>query len=169
MAIVLSFPILLTILWGFISPALYSHEQRGFKRAFIFGNLMFYIGVAVGYLVVFPITMRFLAEYQISESVPNVISLSSYMDNFIVICLMMGLVFELPLVAWLLGRMGLLTRRFFKKYRRHAIVVLLILAALVTPTGDPFTLSVVFFPIYTLWELSSRLVPKPSKTETEQE
>lgn len=169
MAFVLSFPILLIILWGFISPALYSHEQRGFKRAFIFGNLMFYIGVAVGYLVVFPITMRFLAEYQISESVPNVILLSSYMDNFIVICLMMGLVFELPLVAWLLGRMGLLTRRFFKKYRRHAIVVLLILAALVTPTGDPFTLSVVFFPIYTLWELSSRLVPKPSKTETEQE
>ena len=73
----------------------------------------------------------------------------------------MGIVFELPLLAWLLGKMGLLTRKFFKKYRRHAIVALLILAAIITPTGDPFSLMIVFIPIYILWELSSFLV-KPS-------
>jgi sec-independent protein translocase protein TatC len=81
------------------------------------------------------------------------------MDNFFTICLMMGIVFELPLLAWLLGKIGLLDRSFFSHYRRHAIVALLILAAFITPTGDPFTLFAVFFPIYALWEFSSRLVP----------
>ncbi|MBQ9073744.1 MAG: twin-arginine translocase subunit TatC [Muribaculaceae bacterium] len=165
LAVVLAFPFLISMIWGFISPALYNHEKRGFKRAFAFGNIMFYLGVAVGYSMVFPITMRFLAEYQISESVPNIISLDSYMDNFIMICLMMGLVFELPLLAWLLGKMGLLTKSFFTKYRRHAIVILLILAAIITPTGDPFTLSIVFIPIYALWELSTFLVPQKQTTE----
>lgn len=163
LAVVLSFPIIIYILWGFISPALYSNERRGIKRAFIFGNIMFYLGVATGYLLVFPITLRFLSGYQLSTAIPNVISLSSYMDNFLMICLMMGIVFELPLLAWLLGKMGVLSRRFFGKYRRHAIVVLLIVAATVTPTGDPFTLAVVFFPIYLLWELSSHLVPAHGK------
>ena len=86
------------------------------------------------------------------------------MDNFFTITFLMGIAFELPLLAWLLGKMGFLTRKFFSTYRRHAIVVLLIIAAMITPTGDPFTLSAVFFPIYFLWELSSRLVPK-AKTE----
>jgi sec-independent protein translocase protein TatC len=85
------------------------------------------------------------------------------MDNFFTIVLLMGAVFELPLVAWLLGKMGLLKRDFFKHYRRHAIVALLIVAALITPTGDPFTLFAVFIPIYALWEFSSRLVPAASK------
>lgn len=165
LAIVLAFPFLIAMLWGFISPALYAEEKRGIKRAFAFGNIMFYLGVAVGYSLVFPITMRFLAEYQISELVPNIISLDSYMNNFIMICLMMGIIFELPLLAWLLGKMRLLTKNFFKKYRRHAIVVLLILAAVVTPTGDPFTLCIVFIPVYALWEFSAYLVPKKQESE----
>lgn len=161
MAFVISFPIILYLLWGFVSPALYERERRGIKRAFLFGNIMFYIGVAVGYFLVFPITLRFLAEYSLSDKIPNHISLDSYMDNFILITLLMGIVFELPLLAWIIGKMGLLTRDFFKKYRRHAIVALLILAAIITPTGDPFSLMIVFIPIYILWELSSFLV-KPS-------
>ena len=124
------------------------------------GNLMFYLGTAAGYFVVFPITLRFLAEYRLSELIPNQISLDSYMDNFFVLILVMGIVFELPLLAWLLGRMGILSREFFNKFRRHAIVVLLILAAIITPTGDPFTLMIVFLPIYLLWELSAFVVPR---------
>ncbi len=167
MAFVFAFPILIYLLWGFVSPALYPEEKRGIGRAFFFGNLMFYLGVAVGYALVFPITLRFLADYQLSELIPNVISLDSYMDNFIMLCLMMGILFEMPLLAWLLGKMGFLSRYFFKKFRRHAVVALLILAAVVTPTGDPFTLTVVFVPIYFLWELSSYLVPKPSPESEE--
>ncbi len=165
LAVVLSFPFIIYQLWCFISPGLYPNEKRNAGRAFFWGNVMFYLGAAVGYFLVFPLTLRFLAEYQLSESIPNTITLESYMDNFLMLTLIMGLLFELPLLAWLLGRMGLLTRQFFAKYRRHAIVVLLIAAALITPTGDPFTLAVVFFPIYFLWEASATLLPKPSYKE----
>ena len=152
------YPIVIYLLWTFVSPALYSHEKRGIKRAFAFGNLMFFLGVAVGYFVVFPVTLRFLADYHVSAMVPNQISLDSYMDTFLMLIFIMGIIFELPLLAWLLGKIGVLKRGFFKKYRRHAIVVLLILAAVITPTGDPFTLTIVFLPIYLLYELSALLV-----------
>lgn len=159
LALVAGFPIIIYLLWGFIAPGLYEHERRGVTKAFIFGNIMFYLGMAVGYYLVFPLAVRFLATYNLSESIRPIVSLDSYMDNFFTILLMMGAVFELPLLAWLLGKMGLLTRSFFSRYRRHAIVVLLIIAALITPTGDPFTLFLVFIPIYALWEGSARLVP----------
>lgn len=160
LAVVLSMPVLIYLVWSFIAPALYPQEKRGARRAFLLGNIMFYLGVAMGYFVVFPVTLRFLAEYQVSAMVPNQISLDSYMDNLMVLILVMGLVFELPLVAWLLGTMGILKRGFFVKYRRHALAGLLILAAVITPTGDPFTLMVVFLPIYLLWEASAFLVPR---------
>lgn len=158
-AFVVGFPIIIYLLWGFIAPGLYEHERRGVTKAFIFGNIMFYLGMAVGYYLVFPLAVRFLADYRLSEAIRPVVSLDSYMDNFFTILLMMGAVFELPLLAWILGKMGMLTRGFFSRYRRHAIVALLIIAALITPTGDPFTLSLVFIPIYALWEASARLVP----------
>lgn len=161
-AFAVGFPIIIYLLWGFIAPGLYEHERRGVTKAFVFGNVMFYLGMAVGYYLVFPLAVRFLADYRLSEAIRPVVSLDSYMDNFFTILLMMGAVFELPLLAWLLGKMGLLTRSFFRRYRRHAIVVLLIVAALITPTGDPFTLFLVFIPIYALWEGSARLVPAGS-------
>ena len=160
LAVVLSFPIALYFLWTFVAPALYENERRGVRAAFVAGNVMFFLGVAVGYFVVFPITLRFLADYHVSQLVPNQISLSSYMDTFLMLLFVMGLVFEMPLVAWLLGRLGVLHREFFGAYRRHAVVVLLLLAAIITPTGDPFTLTIVFLPIYLLWELGALLVPK---------
>ncbi|MBR3101520.1 MAG: twin-arginine translocase subunit TatC [Muribaculaceae bacterium] len=163
LALVLSFPVVLYLLWTFVSPALYPNEKRGVKIAFGIGNVMFFVGVAVGYFVVFPVTLRFLADYHVSQMVPNQISLDSYMDTFMMLIFVMGLIFELPLVAWLLGNVGVLHRGFFGAYRRHAIVLLLILAAIITPTGDPFTLIVVFLPIYLLYELSAFLVkPAPS-------
>lgn len=160
LALVFSFPVVIYLLWTFVSPALYEHEKRGIKRAFGFGNLMFFLGVAVGYFVVFPVTLRFLADYHVSAMVPNQISLDSYMDSFLMLIFIMGIIFELPLLAWLLGNIGVLKREFFKKYRRHAVVALLILAAFITPTGDPFTLAIVFLPIYLLYELSAWLVKK---------
>ncbi|MDE6197395.1 MAG: twin-arginine translocase subunit TatC, partial [Muribaculaceae bacterium] len=151
-ALMLGFPFIIYMLWTFVSPALYQHERRNARTAFVFGNVMFYLGVACGYFLIFPLAVRFLADYQLSDLVPNVISLDSYTDTFVTIVFLMGVVFELPLLAWLLGRMGLLTRRFFSLYRRHAIVALMVLAAVITPTGDPFTLFAVFIPIYMLWE-----------------
>ncbi|MBQ8773031.1 MAG: twin-arginine translocase subunit TatC [Muribaculaceae bacterium] len=160
LALILSFPVIFYLLWGFISPALYQNEIKGTRIALIAGNIMFYAGVAVSYFLVFPLTLRFLAEYQISEEIVNTISLSSYMNTFMMLLLLMGLLFELPIVAWLLGKFGILYRNFFTIYRRHAIAALMILAAIVTPTGDPFTMLVVFIPIYALWEASALLVKK---------
>ncbi len=169
LGIVFSFPIIIYMLWGFIKPALYHGEQRGIKKVFFFGNIMFYIGIAVGYFVVFPVTLRFLAEYQVSQLVPNQISLDSYMDNFLVMIFIMGLIFELPLLAWALSSIGMLNRSFFRKYRRHAIVVLLIFAAVITPTGDPFTLMVVFLPLFILFEISAFFVKPAPPEEPEDE
>ena len=164
LALVLTFPFVLYELWTFIAPALYPNEKRGIKTAFLIGCLMFFLGVAVGYYIVFPVTLRFLADYHVSAMVPNQISLDSYMDTFLMLIFVMGVIFELPLVAWLLGNLGVLHRGFFGTYRRHAVIVLLVLSAIITPTGDPFTLMVVFLPIFLLYELSAYLVPRSQTT-----
>ncbi len=158
LAVVLSIPFLIYQFWIFVRPALYENERKNIGWAFLFGNIMFFIGAAIGYLMVFPLTLRFLATYELSSAIDNRISLDSYIDNFLMLCLMMGLVFELPLLAMLLSKLGVLTRSFFSKYRRHAVVAIMVLAAVITPTGDPFTLLVVFLPVYLLWELSALLV-----------
>lgn len=162
-AFLIGFPFIIYFLWSFISPGLYEHEKRGIRGVFFFGNILFFLGVAAGYFVVFPIALRFLSEYRLSDVIRPVVSLESYMENFFTVLILMGAVFELPLLAWFLGRIGVLTKTFFRKFRRHAIVALLIVAALITPTGDPFTLFAVFIPIYALWELSAFLVPAPDE------
>ncbi|MCQ2291279.1 MAG: twin-arginine translocase subunit TatC [Muribaculaceae bacterium] len=169
LALVLTFPVLIYLLWTFVSPALYPEEKKGFKKAFAIGNVMFWLGVLVGYFLVFPITLRFLADYHVSEMIPNQISLDSYMDTFLMLIFIMGIVFEMPLLTWVLGGMKILHREFFKKFRRHAIVILLILAAIITPTGDPFTLMIVFLPIYLLYELSAFLVKPAPVAENEED
>ena len=108
--------------------------------------------------MVFPSTLRFLTEYQLSASIVNQISLNSYMGNFLMLVFVMGIVFELPLLAWLLSKLGLVNKTFFRTYRRHAVVILLVLSAVITPSGDPFTLMVVFLPLYLLYELGILIV-----------
>lgn len=163
LALVATFPILIYQLWGFVAPALYPAERRHASAAFIAGNLLFYLGMATAYLLIFPLTLRFLAGYQLSADIPNTITLDSYIDNFVSMLFVMGVTFEIPLLTWALGRMGLLTRALFTRYRRHAVVALVVAAAVITPTSDPFTLAAVFLPLYLLWELSARLLPSPAQ------
>lgn len=158
LSLVLLFPYIVYELWKFVRPALYPSEKAAMSRAFLSGTFMFYLGCAVGYCLIFPFMFRFLAEYQVSLDIVNQISLNSYMNNFLGMVFIMGVVFELPLLAWLLSRLGILHREFLRQYRRHAVVVLLLLAAIITPTGDPFSLILVFVPLYLLYELSIRLV-----------
>ncbi|MBQ7517741.1 MAG: twin-arginine translocase subunit TatC [Bacteroidales bacterium] len=160
-AIVAVFPYLLFELWKFISPALYNQEKKGAIKAFLLGGFLFYIGCAVGYFVVFPVTFRFLAGYELTSMVHNTINLNSYTGLFNSIILIFGLCFEMPMLLWILSLFGVINRDFLKKFRRHAIVVILILAALITPTGDPVTLAIVFAPLYLLYEFSILLV-KPA-------
>ncbi|MDR3309118.1 MAG: twin-arginine translocase subunit TatC [Tannerella sp.] len=160
LAILLTFPYLMYEVWRFVSPALYTHEKRNVRWVFFFGTIMFFVGCAVGYFMVFPMTLRFLATYQLGEIIREQVSIESYMDTFFMMLFIMGIVFELPLLSWLLSQFGLITRSFFNRFRRHAIVILLIAAALITPSSDPFTLACVFFPLYGLYELSALFVKK---------
>lgn len=163
MSLVLLFPYIVYELWKFIKPALFRSEEKAVGHTFFFGTFMFFLGCAVGYCLIFPFTFRFLAEYQVSETITNQISLNSYMNNFLGMIFIMGAVFELPLVAWMLSGLGILYREFLQKYRRHAVVVLLVLSAVITPSGDPFSLMLVFIPLYLLYELSVRIVkPAPA-------
>ncbi len=151
-------PYILYELFRFVSPGLYSNERR--YAIWIVGAayLMFIIGTLVNYFVVFPLTVRFLGTYQVSPDVANMLTLQSYIDTLLGMSLVMGVVFELPVVCGLMGRMGILTDHFMAEYRKHAVVAILIVAAIITPTTDIFTLLVVALPIYLLYELSIQIV-----------
>lgn len=168
-AVLCTIPFILFQLWRFVSPALYENEARGVKTAFGFGGIMFVIGCLVGYFIVFPLIFRFLITFELSDAIRTTISLDSYMNNFYTLILIMGVVFELPLVFWLLSNLGLIYRSFFRKFRRHAIVGAMVLAALITPSGDPFSLFVVTMPLYMLWEISAFVVKKDPPEEEEED
>ena len=156
LGLVLAFPWVIYQLWRFIRPALYEHERKYSTRAFIFGSFLFFLGIAVAYFVVFPLTIRFLGLYQVSSEglVPNQISLTSYINTFTTLTFAMGIVFEMPIVIRILSLIGIVTKKFLRKYRKHAIVVIMIVAAIITPTADPFTMFAVAVPIYALFEFS---------------
>ena len=165
MAAVIAFPYFIWEIWKFIEPALFEEEIKHLRPAFMGGTFMFYLGCAIGYLFVFPFTFRFLVEYNLSPNITNQINLQSYIDNFTLLILVMGIVFEMPLLAWLLSLLGILKKSFLREYKRHAIVVLLITAAIITPSGDPFSLMLVFIPLYVLYELSILVVRDKAKIE----
>lgn len=158
MGVLVASPYLLWVLYAFISPALYASERRISVRIVGAAYVMFLVGVAVNYLLVFPLTVRFLGTYQISTDVENMLTVSSYVDTLLMMSLVFGIVFEIPVVSWLLGRFGLLRAEWMRRFRRHAIVVILIIAAIITPTSDVFTLLIVSLPIWLLYEASIFLV-----------
>lgn len=154
MALILSVPYVIYLIWSFVSPALYEREKRWGRNAFILASILFYFGVFVGYSFVFPLTLRFLATYQVSDSIPNTISLLSYISSFLSLIMIMGLAFEIPAVASLLSRIGLIDKVLLRRYRKYAVVVAMILSAVITPSGDAFTMLMVALPLYFLYELS---------------
>lgn len=158
--LIVASPYILYEAFRFIAPALYSNERRYFVPALIGAYAMFALGAAVSYFVIFPLTFRFLGTYQVSAEVTNMVSLDSYVSTLLSLTLALGLVFEMPVVCWILGRMGLLDRRMLRSVRRHAIVAILVAAAIITPTGDAFTLMLVSLPIWMLYEASIWLLPQ---------
>ena len=156
--LLLASPYIIYEAFRFVSPALYQNERR--YAVWIVGAayVMFILGTLVNYFVVFPLTVRFLGTYQVSADVDNMLTLQSYIDTLLSMSLVMGVVFELPVVSALMGRMGLINASMMAGYRRHAIVAILIVAAIITPTADAFTLFVVALPIYLLYEVSILVV-----------
>jgi sec-independent protein translocase protein TatC len=160
--IIAASPYIIYVLYKFISPALYKNERHYSVRLIVCGYIMFCVGLLVNYFIIFPLTVRFLGTYQVSSEVGNMLTLQSYMDTMLMMSLVFGIIFEIPVISWLLAIFGLIKAKWMRHYRRHAIVVILILAAVITPTSDIFTLIVVSLPIWLLYEISVLIV---SRTE----
>ena len=147
--ILLASPYILYQLFHFISPALYQNEKKYSRWLIFWGYLLFLTGVLFSYFLIFPFTFRFLSTYQVSQEVENTLNMLS---------LMMGITFEIPILTWLLAKLGILSADFMAQYRKHAWVVAMIIAAIITPTSDVFTMLIVTFPIVLLYEASIFLV-----------
>lgn len=153
-AIICASPFILHQVFGFISPALYAGERKVSVRLLVWGYLMFLLGVALGYFLIFPLTFRFLGTYQVSAEVTNLISLESYMSVLIMLCLFMGLMCELPVLAYIAAKAGIIDSGLMKRFRRHAVVVILVVCAVITPTSDALTLLIVSLPVCLLYEVA---------------
>ncbi|MBQ8988306.1 MAG: twin-arginine translocase subunit TatC [Prevotella sp.] len=151
-------PYIIYALFRFVSPALYDNERKYATLLVGSGYVMFMLGTVLNYLLIFPLTVKFLGTYQVSPDVANMLTLQSYIDTLIMMSLMMGVVFELPVVSWILGKMGLLTAGMMRTWRKHAVVAILVVSAIITPTTDAFTLFVVALPIWLLYEVSILIV-----------
>ena len=151
--LVVAFPFIIWEIWKFVAPALYDHEKRAVKKAFGLSSGLFYLGVAVGYFVVLPVCLMFFVNFSVSDAIVNTISLSSYMSMFTSMVFLIGVLFEFPTVILVLSSIGVLTRDNLKHWRKYAFVIVLILAALITPS-DPFSMFVLAIPLYGLFEFS---------------
>lgn len=150
-------PYILFELFRFVSPALYDNERRYSVLVAVVIYALFLVGVLMNYFVLFPISFRFLGTYSVAERVVSNITLDSYISTFVSLTLAMGLVFQLPVLAYFLGRMGFITADMLARYRRHAIIVIMLLSAIITPP-DVMTLVLVAIPLYLLYEVSIRVV-----------
>ncbi len=150
-------PYILFELFRFISPALYENERKYSVQVAIIIYLLFIVGVLMSYFVLFPISFRFLGTYSVSAKVVSNITLDSYINTFVSLTLVMGLVFQLPVVAFFLGKLGVINAEMLSKYRKHAFIVIMLAAAVITPP-DLMTLILVTIPLYLLFEVSIRVV-----------
>lgn len=146
-------PYVLFELFRFVSPALYERERRFSVPLLIVAYLLFVGGLLLSYYILFPVCFHFLATYQVESSVTTLVTLDSYLSTFTSLTLLLGLVFQLPVVAFILGRLGFLTSRMLGRYRRHAVLVIALVAAVITPP-DAMSLVLVALPLYLLYEVS---------------
>lgn len=150
-------PYILFELFRFISPALYESEKKHSVQVAAIIYLLFILGVLMSYFILFPISFRFLGTYSVSERVHSTITLDSYVETFTTLTLVMGLVFQLPVIAFALAKMGFITYDMLSEYRKHAFLVIMFVAAIITPP-DLMTLVLVTVPLYLLYEISIRVV-----------
>lgn len=167
--LILAFPYIVFEFWRFLSPALYEKERKNAKYAVFAISALFFTGVLFGYYLIVPLSIHFLGSYQISEAVKNTINLTSYFSTIASVTLASGLVFELPVVIFFLSKIGIVSPQFLRKYRKHAIVIILILAAIITPP-DIFSQILVTIPLVILYEVSifiSQAIYKKREEEAE--
>ncbi len=152
--LIVSFPYVVWELWSFVKPGLQTKERKFSKGAVFAVSFLFLLGVGFGYYILSPMTIWFLATYSISPMIVNEFDITSYVSTLASLILGCGLLFQFPMVIYFLSKVGIVTPQLMRKYRKHSIVVILVLGAIITPSGDPFSLTVISLPLYMLFEIS---------------
>lgn len=149
-------PYILYELFKFVSPALYENEKKYSVSVVVIIYLLFIVGVLMSYYILFPISFRFLGTYSVSDNIRSTITLDSYIETFTTLTFIMGIVFQLPVIMFFLAKLGFISSQLLAKYRRHALIIIMLIAAIITPP-DLMTLVLVTIPLYLLYEVSVRI------------
>ena len=165
LGLILAIPFVLWEFWRFISPALYPTERKAANGFVGYATLLFLIGAAFGYYFLTPFSISFLADYHVSDEVIVMPTLDEYIDFVTSMVLYTGLAFELPIIMFFLGKIGIITAKFLRDYRNYAIIIVLILSGFITPSVDMFTQFLVAIPLYALYELSILVVSRVEKSK----
>jgi sec-independent protein translocase protein TatC len=170
--LIVAFPYVTWELWRFVRPGLYNTERRSSKGAVAAVSFLFLTGVLFGYYVMCPMMISFLANYQISDMIVNEFDITSYVGTIVTVVFGSGVLFQLPVVMYFLTKIGIVTPTFLRKSRKHAVIVILIIGAIVTPSADPLSQALISIPLYLLYEISilisSNVVRKKEKEEAEE-
>jgi sec-independent protein translocase protein TatC len=152
--ITLGFPYVLYEIWLFVKPALLDKERKSASGFVFYASMLFILGISFGYFVITPESISFLSGYKISNQIKNIFTVDSYLSSVATLTLATGIVFELPILIYILANLGILTKKFMQETRRYAVIIILIIAAIVTPTPDMMTMTVVSIPLFLLYEVS---------------
>ena len=152
--IIVAFPYIIWEFWRFIKPGMIEREIKLSKGAILAVSLLFFLGVFFGYYLLSPMTVWFLSTYSINDAISNEFDITSYVSTIASLVIGCGLLFEFPIVVYFLSKIGIVTPQLMRKYRKHSVVAILVLAAVITPTADPFTLTLISLPLYLLFEIS---------------
>lgn len=152
--LVIAFPYVVWELWSFVRPGLENKERKFSRGAVVAISTLFLTGIAFGYFILSPMTIWFLSTYQVSKMIVNEFDITSYVSTVASLVLGCGLLFQFPVVVYFLTKIGMVTPQIMRKYRRHAIVAIIVLGAVITPSADPFSLTIISLPLYFLYEMS---------------
>jgi sec-independent protein translocase protein TatC len=162
---ILAFPYVFWEFWRFVRPALSQKELRQTRGVIFWVSLLFFMGVAFGYFILTPFMVNFYFNYKLSAQITIMPTFSDYLENLIYTTVGIGVLFQMPLLVMVLARIGIVTGKFLRKYRRHAFVLILIAAAIITPSTDPFSLTIVTIPLYILYEASITVASRINKKQ----
>lgn len=165
---IIAFPYVFWEFWRFVRPALSDKERKNTRGVIFWVSLLFFIGVAFGYFILTPFMVNFYFNYKLSAQISIMPSFSDYLENLIYTTVGIGVLFQMPLLIMVLAKVGFVTGKFLRKYRRHAFIIIIIAAAIITPSTDPISLTIVTFPLYLLFEASIILASRVNKKQDQQ-
>ena len=166
---IIAFPYIFWEFWRFVRPALSANELKKTRGVIFWVSVLFFAGVAFGYYILTPFMVNFYFNYKLSPQIQIMPTFSDYLENLIYTTVGIGVLFQMPLLVMVLARIGIVTGKFLRKYRRHAFVIILIAAAIITPSTDPFSLTIVTIPLYLLFEASIVIASRINKQQKKEE